>query len=590
MSTLRIAGLVVMGAVVTAVVVLFAISQVRAGEIVDGVSIEGIEVGGLGRDDAAAAVRGYADERAADQITFTHEGEEYVVDPAQVGATLDIEQVVDRALSAGRDGNLLEARWNAITGTDVDVEARPTLDEEQVADRVGEIAAEVDTEPVEGAVAADAASLTVATTSPSDGTSTQVDAAVEQVVAAFDEPGPDTLELPVEPIDTRTDQADVDEAAAIIEEAIAEDMVLTSDDGTVTLTPRDVAAMISTKITEGDDPRIRVDVKVDAIRETVVPVADDLLRSPVNASLDAPRTPPVRYDDQDDAVWRPVPADVSIIPGRNGTELDVQLASQQITAAVRNRQHEIAMELPEVPPSYSTADAESAGLDTLLSTFTTYHACCATRVTNIQRLADLVDGTVVQPGEQFSINQISGNRTCAKGFAEAGMILDGEIVDVCGGGVSQFGTTTVNAVFFAGLKPDAYKPHSFYISRYPMAREATLNYPSPDIDVRFTNDTGSPILVRTTYSGTSITVSFYGSSNVSEVRADLGGTYNNRSFSTERRTNSELPEGATKVVQTGQNGFSVGLDRTIVYDDGSTATDDWTNTYVAKKEIIEVGP
>ena len=170
------------------------------------------------------------------------------------------------------------------------------------------------------------------------------------------------------------------------------------------------------------------------------------------------------------------------------------------------------------------------------------------------------------------------------------MILDGEIVDSCGGGVSQFGTTTVNAVFFAGFTADAYKPHSFYISRYPMAREATLNYPSPDLDVRFTNTTDAPVIVRTSYTSTSITVSFYGRSDITEVRANVGSPSNIRPFRTIRRENRELPPDTEQQVQGGRDGFFVFLERTIVREGGRTTDDDWSNAYVAQNQIIEFNP
>jgi uncharacterized membrane protein YgcG len=167
------------------------------------------------------------------------------------------------------------------------------------------------------------------------------------------------------------------------------------------------------------------------------------------------------------------------------------------------------------------------------------------------------------------------------------MILRGEIVDDCGGGVSQFGTTTVNAIFFAGLEPDAHQPHSFYISRYPMGREATLNYPSPDIDVSFTNDTGNGILIRTSYDDTSITVTFYGSNDVEQVRAIHGDPSNPKPYSTEYRENKSLRPGTSRTLQSGRNGFSIRVTREIVYEDSETETDDWSNVYVPERRIIE---
>ena len=67
------------------------------------------------------------------------------------------------------------------------------------------------------------------------------------------------------------------------------------------------------------------------------------------------------------------------------------------------------------------------------------------------------------------------------------MISDGILVQDLGGGVSQMATTTFNATFFAGLEDVEHKPHSFYIDRYPIGREATVAWGA--VDLRFRNDT-----------------------------------------------------------------------------------------------------
>ncbi|HEX9766836.1 MAG TPA: VanW family protein, partial [Nitriliruptorales bacterium] len=234
----------------------------------------------------------------------------------------------------------------------------------------------------------------------------------------------------------------------------------------------------------------------------------------------------------------------------------------------------------------TTAEAEAGQPTHLLSTFTTHHACCQTRVHNIQRLADLVDGAIVQPGEQFTINQISGERSCSRGFVEAGMIRRGEIVPACGGGVSQFGTTTYNAAYFAGQQLDAWKAHSFYISRYPMGREATINYPSPDIDVLWTNVTGAPILVKTSYTATSITVSFWGRSDVDEVQAVHGSPTRWRNWTTEYRENKNLKPGTQRTIQSGQRGFTVVVTRRV-HRGNDVKEDEIVTVYQPEREIIE---
>lgn len=147
------------------------------------------------------------------------------------------------------------------------------------------------------------------------------------------------------------------------------------------------------------------------------------------------------------------------------------------------------------------------GVVELIGSFTTEHPSGQSRVTNIQRMADLVRGQLIEPGESFSINDFVGRRTAANGFVEAGVIIYGVIRTDVGGGVSQFATTMFNAAYEAGLDIDDYTMHSIHFERYPKGREATLDYPS--IDLQVTNPSAHNVLLWTRYTGSSITVEFY---------------------------------------------------------------------------------
>jgi vancomycin resistance protein YoaR len=165
-----------------------------------------------------------------------------------------------------------------------------------------------------------------------------------------------------------------------------------------------------------------------------------------------------------------------------------------------------------LPPTPVYADAgraavEAMGIEEQVGAFTTYHACCVSRVDNIQNIADLIRGVVIQPGESFSINQFVGQRTREKGFVAAGVIESGHFVDDVGGGISQFATTLFNASFLAGLDFETYQSHTIYISRYPYGREATLSWPAPDLVI--TNPTPHAMLIWTDYTDISITVEIY---------------------------------------------------------------------------------
>lgn len=190
-----------------------------------------------------------------------------------------------------------------------------------------------------------------------------------------------------------------------------------------------------------------------------------------------------------------------------------------LAGALQRGDRSVTLTLAEVKPEKDTAYYQKLGIVELVSSFTTQHPCCAARVDNIHRMADLVGPRVIAPGESFSLNDTVGRRTVAKGFKAAPTIDGaGNFVDDVGGGVSQFSTTLFNAAFFAGLEIDEYMAHGLYISRYPYGREATLNYPHPDLVI--TNNTAYGVLIWPTYTDTSITVSLYSTKNVESTQSN----------------------------------------------------------------------
>ena len=132
----------------------------------------------------------------------------------------------------------------------------------------------------------------------------------------------------------------------------------------------------------------------------------------------------------------------------------------------------------------------------------------ANRIHNVQLVAHLVDGKLIAPGATFSFNQTTGERNAAKGFLEAPVIVNGELTTGLGGGVCQVSTTVFNAAFEAGLKITERTNHALYISHYPQGRDATVDYPT--VDLKFVNDTGNWLLLRTFVSSSSLTVGLYG--------------------------------------------------------------------------------
>jgi vancomycin resistance protein YoaR len=206
---------------------------------------------------------------------------------------------------------------------------------------------------------------------------------------------------------------------------------------------------------------------------------------------------------------------IRLIPAKNGTTIDEEAVAQAIEDAARGTGSGKLPIVLDAPPAFTTEMAEAYGELYEVSEFTTYMPG-TNRAHNIKLMADLVDDTIVWPGDTFSINDHVGRRTLEKGFKYDCAIVKGELqceeepVNI-GGGVSQFGTTIFNAIYFGCYEDVTHAPHSIYFTKYPEGREATLGYPSPD--VAFRNDSDAPVIIRTSYTNRSVTVTFFGNQN-----------------------------------------------------------------------------
>ena len=191
--------------------------------------------------------------------------------------------------------------------------------------------------------------------------------------------------------------------------------------------------------------------------------------------------------------------------------------------------------------------AKSLGIVEVIGEFTTNYQPNQTRNINIQRIAELTQGAVIEPGGEFSINDYVGRRTRENGFVDAGVISNGVFTTSIGGGISQYATTLFNAAFFAGLDFGDYQSHSIYISRYPYGREATVNFPNVDLEILNTTPYG--VLLWPTTDETSITVTLYGTKWVEGEQT--GQTERRQGVScirvTTERTRTYLEDGRTEI-------------------------------------------
>lgn len=480
---------------------------VQRGEALPGTTLGDRDVGGLGRSALVAVSGELATERSAKDIRVVAGNRESAIAAADVRLTLDAEDSAERALNAGRS-NFLAGIWNGVAarfGKTNHVEPTAVLDEVALDAEVERIQSEVDRRPRRGGftVETNGTSAQAQNRAPRTGQELQVEAATVLLREALTS-GADRVELDVEVTDPGVTSAQAEAVTRQANAALGQPLVLSDDDDReLRLSPSDLAPLLGAE----RDPvsGLRLVLDEEAAAATVKQLASPLESTPTSADLTSPR-PAVLLTDKGNTSFRAQRISTSASGGSAGLAVDVEATVAALNEAVLAGEPTAEL-ATEVLPAPVSAD-ELAKVNQVIGSFTTSYSCCAPRARNIARMAELVDGTVVAPGDTFSLNETAGERTKARGFFEDGAILQGELVQQVGGGVSQFSTTLFNAVWFAGLPSLQHQPHSAYISRYPPGREATLNWGS--IDNVFRNDTAHPVVVRATTTSTSVTVALYG--------------------------------------------------------------------------------
>jgi vancomycin resistance protein YoaR len=281
---------------------------------------------------------------------------------------------------------------------------------------------------------------------------------------------------------------------------------------------------------------------------------------------------------------------VRIAPSRPGLAVDAKWVADSVAGAAAAAIPRATLRLKQIPPDLTTREAEQLGIRERISTFTTdMGTSSSNRIHNVHLMAQYIDGTIVRPGDTFSFNDRVGPRTVERGFREGQMIIGSLLLPSIGGGVCQTATTLFNNAFELGLPILRRHNHSFYISHYPMGRDATVSWGGPDLVFR--NDLKTAILIKTSYTNETLTFSFFGTDPGRRVDISTGPQVNWRSPRTTYALDPYAPRGSVRTVAgSNQSGFDVTVTRKV-YENGKLIRKDAvTSNYVAVGPTQIYGP
>ena len=276
-----------------------------------------------------------------------------------------------------------------------------------------------------------------------------------------------------------------------------------------------------------------------------------------------------------------------ILGSRDGRGVDVEALIAAWKADPSQRITPITIGVRK--PALTSEKAQQMGVTEVVGEFFTPYSGGA-RVSNIKRGAEILDQYILPAKGTFSLNKALGERTAARGFVEAPMIGEGNVLkDAVGGGVSQIATTVFNAAFFAGLKLIDHTPHSFWISRYPKGREATVSWGGPELI--FENNWDAPVVILTHTDSEGITVRMLSAPLGRKVTDWTGEPYSFSKAKTVRIKDPSLPPGEVKVQQSkGSDGFHIKYGRKVYKDGKLLSKESWHWRYFPEDAVILMGP
>ncbi|MDO5723012.1 MAG: VanW family protein [Flaviflexus sp.] len=520
-----------------------------AGRTPANATIAGVDIGGMTAADAQKKLEADTTNLVTEAVPVTVAGTDLSgeVDPVAAGVELDYDTMIDRLTGFTLNPALL---WDRMTGGGAE-DVLLTYDEEQLRAQLIDLNESIHVAPENASISF--AGSTIETTDEVEGTGIDIDAAQDTIGQGWVS-APRPIEVPAIPVDPEITNEDIEQVRSTQAEPLVSGPVeVTVGETTARLTEADLAAAASFEPADGT---LKLNLDTDQLVEAVRSQVSDLLVEPKDARIEL------------DGHNGPV-----VIESVDGKSIDEEQLGEKIDAAAfaSGEARTVAAELTIAKPELTTEKAHELGVKEVVASIETPLTANRIRTQNLITGTQLVNGTLVMPGEEFSLLTALGPITAERGFVSSGVVVEGFATTALGGGLSQLSTNTFNLGYRSGMEDIQHKPHSRYFSRYPRGVESTLW--SPDLDMRWKNTTPYAALVETWVADGQVKARLW-STKYYDVDLRVSEPYNVKQPSVKTNTSPDcVPHNA------GGPGFSVDVHR-IVSHDGKTVYDNsYTWTY-----------
>lgn len=277
---------------------------------------------------------------------------------------------------------------------------------------------------------------------------------------------------------------------------------------------------------------------------------------------------------------------------QNGQTLAQERLAEALYDRIEKKDYSTPVEAVFSETPAERTQAETKALYQVIGTYTTKLTSNKNRNENVKLAAEAINGKILQPGEEFSFNQTTGNRTSEKGYQPAGAYRNGILIEEPGGGVCQVSTTLYHSIIESGLKTTERNAHSYAPSYVEKGQDAMVSfdgYAGPDL--KFKNTGNAPIVLRASVQGLELKISVVGIPVMEDGMQVSIRSEKIRDVEPPEPVYEEdptLPYGTEKVVEQAQKG-SVWKSYRVYKKDGAVVKEEalHNSTYKAKPAQIK---
>ncbi|MGO5114101.1 VanW family protein [Candidatus Avoscillospira sp. LCP25S3_F1] len=413
----------------------YALAVHSGGNILPGVSVAGVDVGGMSREEAKAAAQKAVDATyGTETLKVTLPDRTLSFAPADTKVSVDVDQAVEAAWNYGRDGGIFQTLKQSLSAA---TEVLHTVD-------MGS-ALNLDEEYIRSTIDATAAEVQ----------SERKDSTYEVVESEVEQP------------------AEGGKEGETVKETIPTEVLIHVGTSERSLDADGLYDAVMTAYMNNDFTPL--EYSYEETRYTQVDL-DALYQEMCTDMADA-------YYDKDKK---------EIVDEVEGYGFDLAAAKQKQDMAEEGT--DLSITLSAVEPEVTRAKLEETLFADVLGSADTAYPYNPGRTTNLDLACKAIDGTILNPGDVFSFNDIVGERTAAKGYQPAIAFVSGTSTPELGGGICQVASTIYYSALKADLNIVERLEHMYTVDYVPLGMDATIYWGS-NVDFKFSNSTNNPIRI-----------------------------------------------------------------------------------------------